>query len=55
MIRMINGLTGTIMWVHETRLDEYLSAGHKLALPPVKEQSTEPVKRPPAKQKKVKE
>ena len=52
MIRMINALTGSVMWVHESRLEEYQSAGHKLALPPVKEQSTEPVKRPPAKKKK---
>lgn len=22
------------MWVHESRLDEYLAAGHKLAVPP---------------------
>lgn len=46
MIRMINALTGTIMWVHESRLDEYLGNGHKLAVPPIKEQPKEPVKRP---------
>ncbi len=34
MIRFINKTTGTVMWVHETRVDEYLAAGHKLAPPP---------------------
>lgn len=52
MIRMINALTGSVMWVHESRLDEYLGSGHKLAVPPLKEQPKEPVKRPPAKKKK---
>lgn len=51
MIRMINGITGSTMWVAEERLDEYLRAGHKLALPPEKEIPAEPVKRPPAKKK----
>lgn len=23
------------MWVHESRLDEYLAAGHRLAAPPI--------------------
>ena len=31
MIRMINAITGSTMWVHESRLDEYTAAGHKLA------------------------
>ena len=31
MRRMINKLTGTGMWVHESRVDEYLAAGHVLA------------------------
>ena len=34
MVKMINALTGSIMWVHESRLDEYLERGHKLAPPP---------------------
>lgn len=51
MIRMINCLTGSTMWVAESRLDEYLGAGHKLASPPVKPAPAEPVKRPPAKKK----
>lgn len=31
MIKLLNRLTGTIMWVTEERLDDYLAAGHKLA------------------------
>lgn len=31
MIRLINALTGSEMWVHEDRLEEYLAAGHKPA------------------------
>ncbi len=34
MIKLINRLTGGDMWVHESRVDEYLAAGHKLAAPP---------------------
>ena len=34
MIALINRTTGTTMWVHPARLDEYLAAGHKLAAPP---------------------
>jgi hypothetical protein len=49
MIRMINNITGSTMWVAESRLDEYLGAGHKLASLPAKPAPAEPVKRPPAK------
>ena len=31
MIKLINRLTGTEMWVTDDRLDEYLAAGHKPA------------------------
>lgn len=31
MIKFINRLTGTEMWVADNRVDEYLAAGHKLA------------------------
>ena len=31
MVKMINSLLGTEMWVAEERVDEYISAGHKLA------------------------
>ncbi|MBR2697201.1 MAG: hypothetical protein IKE76_01285 [Clostridia bacterium] len=34
MVKLINAVTGSEMWVHEARLDEYLEAGHKLAPPP---------------------
>lgn len=34
MIKMINATTGTEMYVHELRLDEYLARGHRLAVPP---------------------
>ena len=34
MVRMINAHTGTVMWVHEDRLEKYLARGHKLATPP---------------------
>lgn len=53
MIRLINQITGSPMWVHESRLEEYLEAGYKLASPPVKPEPAEPVKRPPAKKKKA--
>ena len=34
MVKMINALTGTVMYVHESRLEEYLARGHKIAPPP---------------------
>ena len=34
MIRLIRADSGGEMWVHESRLDEYLAAGHKPAAPP---------------------
>ena len=39
MRRFINKLTGGDMWVHESRVDEYLAAGYKLAA------SSQPVKK----------
>lgn len=45
MVRLINALTGTEMYVPEARLDEYLKAGHKLANPaPKPEPEAEPPK-----------
>lgn len=35
MVKMVNKLTGGDMYVHESRVDEYIAAGHKLAAPPV--------------------
>ena len=34
MVKMVNALTGSAMWVHETRVEEYLARGHKLAPAP---------------------
>lgn len=34
MVKLVNRLTGGETWVHESRLEEYLAAGHKLAAPP---------------------
>lgn len=48
---MIHQLTGSEMYVHESRVEEYLNAGHTLAgdVPPLREE--EPVK--PKKTKKT--
>lgn len=34
MIKFIHNLTGTEMWVADERKEEYLRAGHRLALSP---------------------
>ncbi len=34
MVKLINRDNGGEMWVHESRLNEYLAKGHKLAPPP---------------------
>ena len=47
MIKLINRITGTEMWVADNRLDKYLAAGHKLAAEPVK-----PAKKKPANKEK---
>lgn len=31
MVRMINRTTGGDMWVHESKVESYLAAGHRLA------------------------
>ena len=28
MVRFINRLTGSLMWIHESRVEEYKAAGH---------------------------
>lgn len=33
MIRFRNRVTGSVMWVHESRYDEYVAAGHLPAAP----------------------
>lgn len=56
MIELTNKITGGKMRVAESRLDEYLAAGHKLAadIMPVPEATKEeaPKKRTPARRKK---
>lgn len=34
MVRFINRLTGSMMWVHESRIEEYKAAGHVPAADP---------------------
>ena len=34
MIKLINAVTGGVMWVHEDRLEEYLNRGQLVAPPP---------------------
>lgn len=34
MVKFINSYTGSVMWVHESRVEEYIAAGHKLAAAP---------------------
>lgn len=43
MTEMINALTGTLMTVTDERVDEYLAAGHRLAVAPT---SKEPEEKP---------
>ena len=40
MVAFINRYTGTVMWVHETRVEEYKAAGHKPVAPPPKKKKT---------------
>ncbi len=47
MVPFINKTTGTLMYVHESRVEEYKAAGHKPAAEeqkPVKRPSTKPAK-----------
>lgn len=57
MICLIHSQTGGEMWVHESRLDEYLAAGHKPAASPgdVSDPDTQEKPKPKAKAKKPKE
>lgn len=48
MIALINKITGGEMWVHESRFEEYIKAGHKPA--PLPESKPEkPTKKKPVK------
>lgn len=50
MRRLINKLTGGDMWVDESRVDEYLAAGHRLAAAPAPEKKTPIMNEPEAKE-----
>ena len=59
MMKMINGFTGTEMWVADDRVDEYKAAGHRLAAdsekPTVKDEpkaEAEEIKEPEVKETK---
>lgn len=41
MIKLINKLTGTDMWVDESRAEKYIAAGHKPAAPASVEEATQ--------------
>lgn len=38
MVAFVHKLTGTVMYVHESRVDEYKAAGHKPVAEPVKQE-----------------
>jgi hypothetical protein len=46
MIKMVNRITGTEMWVADNRVGEYMAAGHKLAVEPAEKPAKKPVKKP---------
>ena len=51
MIKFINSLTGTEMFVADDRKEEYLAAGHVLAVkPPAEAKKAETVKEEPKKE-----
>lgn len=51
MIRLINRNTGGDMWVSESRLSEYLAAGHSLAASQDISDAVEPAEKPAPKRK----
>lgn len=56
MVKMINRLFGTTMWVAENRVEEYKAAGHRLAAEPPKpaEPTMEPEPQEPKERKRKK-
>lgn len=46
MVKFINRLTGTEMWVADERVDEYKAAGHKLAAENAEKPKKTPTKKP---------
>lgn len=45
MVKFINRLTGTEMWVAEARAEEYKAAGHKLAAENAEKPKKEPARK----------
>lgn len=45
MIKLINKVTNTPMWVADDRVEEYKAAGHKPAAEPLKPVEEEPAKK----------
>lgn len=45
MIKFINAITGSEMWVADDRIEEYKAAGHKLAVTPKTEKPAEKPKK----------
>lgn len=45
MVKFVNALTGGPMWVHESRVEEYLAAGHRLAVEDAPENTPPPSQR----------
>lgn len=45
MIKLINRVTGTEMWVADNRVEKYLAAGHKLAAEKAEKPAEKPVKK----------
>ncbi len=46
MVKFINRLTGTEMWVADERVDEYKAAGHKLAAENAENPKKVPARKP---------
>ena len=46
MVKFINKLTGSEMWVADDRVEEYKAAGHKLAAVNAEKPKKEPVRKP---------
>ena len=45
MVKMINAVSGNVFYVHESRVEEYTAAGHKLAADVVEKADKKPVKK----------
>lgn len=46
MVKFINRLTGTKMWVADERVNEYKAAGHKLAAENAEKPKNVPARKP---------